>query len=46
LQTFVAEQHEEDHLFRMILEKIDLIGDDKQGIFWIDKEIASLSTSE
>ncbi|MFQ5580688.1 MAG: ferritin [Nitrospiria bacterium] len=43
LQTFVAEQHEEDHLFRMILEKIDLIGDDNQGIFWIDKEISNLA---
>ncbi len=46
LQTFVAEQHEEDHLFRMILEKIDLIGDDKQGVFWIDKEIATLTGSK
>ncbi|MFQ5579711.1 MAG: ferritin [Nitrospiria bacterium] len=46
LQAFVAEQHEEDHLFRMILEKIDLIGDENQGIFWIDKEIASLASSK
>lgn len=43
LQWYVAEQHEEEHLFKMILDKIKIIGLDGRGIYWIDKEIGKLS---
>lgn len=43
LQWYVAEQHEEEQLFRGILDKIELIGiDNKQGLFMIDQELAKL----
>ncbi len=43
LQWYVAEQHEEEKLFRSILDKIQLLGpDDARGIYWLDKELASL----
>lgn len=45
LQWYVAEQHEEEKLFRSILDKAKLIGDDK-GLYWLDKEIGSLSGSK
>ncbi len=47
LQWYVAEQHEEEKLFRTIIEKINLLGpDDSRGLYWIDKELASLSPSK
>lgn len=42
LQWFVAEQHEEEMLFRSILDKIRIIGNEEKGLFWIDKEVGSL----
>jgi ferritin len=43
LQWYVAEQHEEEHLFRSILEKIELIGDVPSRLYWIDKEVGKLA---
>ena len=43
LQWYVAEQHEEERLFKHILDKIKVIGLDGRGIYWIDKEIGKLS---
>jgi len=43
LQWYVAEQHEEERLFKLILDKIKIIGLDGRGIYWIDKEIGKLS---
>lgn len=43
LQWFVAEQHEEERLFKSILDKIKIIGLDGRGIYWIDKEIGKLA---
>lgn len=44
LQWYVAEQHEEEMLFRSILDKAKLIGaDDSKGLYWLDKEIGSLA---
>ncbi len=43
LQWYVAEQHEEERLFKSILDKIKIIGLDGRGIYWIDKEIGKLS---
>lgn len=43
LQWYVAEQHQEEFLFKGILDKIKLIGTDGQGLFFIDREIAALA---
>ncbi|MBL1179202.1 ferritin [Pantanalinema sp. GBBB05] len=44
LQWYVAEQHQEEVLFKGILDKINLIGTDRQGLFFFDREIAALAT--
>jgi ferritin len=43
LQWYVAEQHEEEKLFKLILDKINMIGIDGRGLYWIDKEIGKLA---
>jgi ferritin len=43
LQWYTAEQHEEEKLFRTILDRIRIIGADGKGIYWIDKEIGKLA---
>jgi ferritin len=43
LQWYVAEQHEEEHLFRTILDMIDIIGVDGRGLFMIDREIGKMT---
>lgn len=43
LQWYVAEQHEEEHLFRSILDMIEIIGLEGRGLFLVDKEIGKLS---
>lgn len=43
LQWYVAEQHEEEHLFRSILDMIEIIGLDGRGLFLVDKEIGKMS---
>lgn len=42
LQWYVTEQHEEEKLFKDILDKIDIIGTDGRGLFMIDREIGNL----
>lgn len=42
LQWFVSEQHEEEHLFQSIMDKIKIIGLDGKGIYFLDKEIRKL----
>ena len=42
LQWYVAEQHEEEKLFKGILDKIKLLGEDGKSLFWIDKELGDL----
>ncbi|CAM3588123.1 putative ferritin-1 [Vibrio aerogenes CECT 7868] len=44
LQWYVAEQHEEEKLFKGILDKLELIGEDGKGLFFIDKDLAELVT--
>lgn len=39
LQWYVSEQHEEEALFKGILDKIEIIGLEGRGLFMIDKEI-------
>ena len=45
LQWYVAEQHEEEHLFRNLIEKSKMIGEDGRGKFWLDKELAKATTA-
>lgn len=43
LQWYVAEQHEEEALFRGIVDKIKLIGDKSNGLYLADQYIKSLA---
>jgi ferritin len=43
LQWYVAEQHEEEKLFKSILDKIEIIGLDGRGLFMIDREIGNIT---
>ncbi len=42
LQWYVAEQIEEEATARTILDKINLIGDDKSGFYLFDKDVRSM----
>lgn len=42
LQWYVAEQHEEEKLFKSILDKIEIIGTDGRGLYFIDQELARM----
>ena len=44
LQWYVAEQHEEEKLFKGILDKIELVGEDGKALFFIDKDLAVMAT--
>lgn len=44
LQWYVAEQHEEEALFKGILDKIEIIGTEGKGLFFIDQEIGKLAS--
>lgn len=43
LQWYITEQIEEESLMRTILDKISLVGDDKSGMFHIDKELEGMA---
>ena len=43
LQWYVDEQREEEALMRLILDKIRLIGDGQQSLYFIDKELESIN---
>jgi len=43
LQWYVAEQIEEEALARTILDKINLIGDDKGGLYLFDNDVKQLT---
>ena len=43
LQWYVGEQHEEEKLFKSILDKIDMIGLDGRGLYHIDMEVGKLT---
>ena len=42
LQWYVAEQHEEETLFRGILDKFEIMGDSGRARFMIDREIGTI----
>jgi ferritin len=39
LQWYIEEQHEEEAQFSTIMDKINLIGSDKRGLYMIDREM-------
>ena len=43
LQWYVAEQMEEEALARTVLDKINLIGDDKGGLYLFDNDVKQLT---
>jgi len=45
LQWYVAEQHEEEKTFKTILDKVEMIGMEGSGLFFIDKEIEKFSSA-
>lgn len=44
LQWYVDEQREEEALMRLILDKIKIIGEGPQSLYFIDKELESLNS--
>jgi len=46
LQWYVSEQHEEEALFKSILDKFELIGDEKNRLFFIDQELSKMAVQE
>lgn len=42
LQWYTAEQHEEEALFKSIIDKFDIIGTEGRGLYLCDKEIGNL----
>ncbi len=45
LQWYVAEQHEEESLFKGILDKVSIIGADGRGLFFLDQEIGKMAAA-
>lgn len=45
LQWYVAEQHEEEKLFKSILDKLAMVSDSGKALFLLDKDLNTLSTS-
>jgi ferritin len=43
LQWYVAEQHEEETLFKSVLDKINLVGQDGHALFFVDKDLAEMA---
>ncbi len=46
LQWYVVEQREEEALMRNILDKIKLIGDGPQSLYYVDKEIEKINMAQ
>ena len=46
LQWYVAEQHEEEMLFKSILDKIEMIGMEHKGLYFIDQEVAKMTSDK
>ncbi len=46
LQWYVAEQHEEEKLFKSVLDLFEIIGTEGRGLYHVDKEIGALMRSQ
>jgi ferritin len=44
LQWYVAEQHEEEKLFKTVLDKLALVSNSGNGLFLVDKDLGRMST--
>lgn len=44
LQWYVAEQHEEEKLFKSVLDKLALVGNSGEALFFVDKDLMKMST--
>lgn len=45
LQWYVAEQHEEEKLFKSVLDKLSLVGKSGEALYIVDKDLATLDSS-
>ncbi|THB67325.1 MAG: ferritin [Gammaproteobacteria bacterium] len=45
LQWFVEEQVEEEGLFQKVLDKVKLIGDNSDSLYFIDQEVGNISAA-
>ena len=45
LQWFVAEQHEEEALFKKVLDLVDMVGHEGRGLYYLDKEIVGIDAA-
>ncbi|KAA1186749.1 non-heme ferritin [Photorhabdus heterorhabditis] len=45
LQWYVAEQHEEEKLFKSILDKLEMVGEDGKALFLLDKDLKGLAAA-
>ena len=43
LQWYVAEQHEEEKLFKSVLDKLGMVSNTGNGLFIIDKELKNMT---
>ena len=46
LQWYVAEQHEEEHLFTSILDKFNVAGDTGIGLYHIDEDLGKMADAK
>ena len=46
LQWYVAEQIEEETLARNVLDKLNLIGDDKGGMYLFDRDLENMQSGD
>lgn len=46
MQWYVEEQREEESLMRTIIDKIKLIGDGPQSLYYVDKELRSINLAQ
>jgi len=46
LQWYVAEQIEEERLARILLDKLEMIGEDKGGLYLFDRDILQVGVAE
>ncbi len=43
LQWYVSEQHEEEKLFKSILDKLSLVNTNSSGLFFIDQDLKKMN---
>ena len=46
MQWYVTEQLEEESMARTLLDKLNIIGEDKTGHYLFDRDIITISTAE